>query len=237
MQKIKDWLSGTKNFIIGRAIYRACISSDDDLIKLLDNGFTPYNHQQLINAMQNFIEPVSAPKLTPELIDNHYYPDDEEGEEKCSLEITSNIKSKNAPLIDPAVLKSIDAEWQIPYKKMQSYITQLDQFGDANDDNAIAKRNELAEKILELEKQVNAIWAKKDQYKKTGMLTNTAQDEIEIPTDPIELASLINRTKKGILNNRIRMQKHPDKPGYAERYQKYKEQFFKITGKHYQEKA
>lgn len=235
MQKIKDWLSGTKNFIIGRAIYRACISADDDLIKLLDKGFTPYSHQQLINAMQDFIEPVSAPKLTPELIENQYSPDDDE--KKCSLEITSNIKSKNEPLIDPAVLKAIDAEWQIPYKKMQSLITQLDQFGHSNSKTAIAKRKEMAEKILDLEKQVNAIWAKKDQYMQTGTLSVSAPDDIEIPKDPIELASLITRTKKGILNNRIRMQKYPDKPGYAERYQHYKTQYFKITGKQYQEKA
>lgn len=231
MQKIKDWLSGSKNFIIGRAIYRACISSDDDLIKLLDKGFTPYSHQQLINAMQDHLDNSSGIQV------QKMFPISEAKSNKPNI-LTTNTAFIPANIeVDPFVLKAIDAEWQIPYKKMQSYITQLDQFGDANDDNAIAKRNELAEKILELEKQVNAIWAKKDQYKKTGMLTNTAQDEIEIPTDPIELASLINRTKKGILNNRIRMQKHPDKPGYAERYQKYKEQFFKITGKHYQEKA
>lgn len=228
MQKVKEWLDGNQNFIIGRAIYRAIISADDDLIKLLDKGFTAYAHQQLVNAMQAYLEP-SVTIHASKSVD--------------LANIEPIVFSSPSPelitksIVDPFVLKAIDTEWQIPYKKMQHMIAQLDQFGDANDENAISYRQDLAGKILELEKKVNSIWAKKDQYKITGQLAAPVLDELVIPSDPIELAELINRTKKGIRNNRTRMKQFPDQPGYAEKYQTYKLQYFKITGKHYQDKA
>ena len=120
---------------------------------------------------------------------------------------------------------------------MQYLIAQIDQFGEANDPAAIASRMDLAEQILELEQQVNSIWAKKDIYERTAHLADEIIDALVIPTDPIELAELINRIKKGIRNNKTRMQKFPDKSSYAEKYQSYKMQYFKVTGKHYQDKV
>ena len=236
MQKIKEWLSGKQNFIIGRAIYRAMISANDELIQLLDQGYSQYTHQKLVNAMQAHLEP-PAPisEITVEDRLNHY-PTlwiDEELDEPL-MELTSLVPSK--PEIDPFVVKALEKEWQIPYKKMQYLIAQLDQFGEANDPAAIASRMDLAGQILELEQQVNSVWAKKDEYEKTGHLA-AAVDDLEIPTDPIQLAELINRIKKGIRNNKTRMQKFPDKSGYAEKYQTYKMQYFKVTGKHYQDKV
>lgn len=237
MQQIKDWLSGKKNFIIGRAIYRATISSSDELIQLLDKGYSEYSHQQLINAMQAHLEPpelIRGITLEDRIRFGYELPDSEQELYPPLMELTSLVPSK--PEIDPLVIKAIDKEWQIPYKEMQGLIVKLDQFGDANDKNAISTRKELAEQILDLERYVNSIWAKKDQYLKTGTLQEE-KEELQIPTDPLELADLINRVKKGIRNNRIRMQKNPDKPGYAEKYQHYKMLYFKITGKHYQDKV
>lgn len=233
MQQIKNWLAGKQNFIIGRAIYRAMISADDDLIQLLDKGFTNYSHQQLIKAFQEHIDPPAAP--IPKISDADKakfidWPDDEE-EDQPLMEL------KPLVVVDPLVLQAIETEWRIPYKKMQYLIAQLDQFGEANDPASVAARKELAEQILELEQQVNSIWAKKDEYQLTGRLNTPVVDELVIPTDPIELAELINRIKKGIRNNRIRMQQKPDSPGYAERYQMYKMQYLRVTGKHYQDKV
>lgn len=238
MQQIKDWLSGKKNFIIGRAIYRATISSSDELIQLLDKGYSEYSHQQLINAMQAHLEPpavISNIKKEQKVVLEHLVAGTDQELNPPSIELTPTTVTINP--IDPLVIKAIDKEWQIPYKEMQGLIAKLDQFGDANDKNAISTRKELAEKILDLERYVNSIWAKKDQYLKTGTLQSEEKEELQIPTDPLELADLINRVKKGIRNNRIRMQKNPDKPGYAEKYQHYKMLYFKITGKHYQDKV
>lgn len=231
MKRVQEWLNGSKNFIIGRAIYRAIISSNDELIQSLDKGFTHYSHQQLIKAMEAHIQPPAAiqqPKQAAAAPQQQ-----KKQETQYNDEVDNDVK----PIIDPLVLKAINNEWQIPYKKMHYLIAQLDQFGDANDPAAIASRMDLAEQILALEQQVNSIWAKKDEYEKTGSIITPVVDELVIPTDPVELAELINRTKKGIRNNRIRMQQFPDKPGYAERYQNYKFQYLKITGKHYQDKV
>jgi len=236
MQKIKEWLSGKQNFIIGRAIYRAMISANDDLIQLLDQGYSQYTHQKLVNAMQAHLEPPAAiAEITVEDRLN-YYPTvwmDEDLDQPL-MELTSLVPSK--PQVDQFVVKALEKEWQIPYKKMQYLIAQLDQFGEANDPAAIASRMDLAGQILELEQQVNSVWAKKDEYEKTGHLS-AAVDDLEIPTDPIQLAELINRIKKGIRNNKTRMQQFPDKATYAEKYQTYKMQYFKVTGKHYQDKV
>jgi hypothetical protein len=234
MQQIKNWLAGKQNFIIGRAIYRAMISAEDDLIQLLDKGFTNYSHQKLIKAFQEHIDPTAAP--IPKISDSDKakfidWPDDEDDDQPPLMELTSLVK------VDPFVVKAIENEWRIPYKNMHHLISQLDQFGDANDDNAISKRMELAGQILDLEQQVNSIWAKKDEYELTGRLNTPVVDELVIPTDPVELAELINRIKKGIRNNKTRMQNHPDKSGYAEKYQMYKMQYLKVTGKHYQDKV
>ena len=237
MQKIKEWLSGKQNFIIGRAIYRAMISANDELIQLLDQGYSQYTHQKLVNAMQAHLEPPAAIRgitLEDRIHYGYELPDSEQELDPPLMELTSLVPSK--PEIDPFVVKALEKEWQIPYKKMQYLIAQIDQFGEANDPAAIASRMDLAGQILELEQQVNSVWAKKDEYEKTGHLA-AAVDDLEIPSDPIQLAELINRIKKGIRNNKTRMQKFPDKSGYAEKYQTYKMQYFKVTGKHYQDKV
>jgi hypothetical protein len=226
MDTIKNWLNGHRNFIIGRAIYRALISSDDALIKSLDAGYTAHRHQQLIKAMELHINPtISHPVNCQKMVTLE------------PIDDTNLDDQKNEPVakivVDPLVLKSIHNEWQIPYKKMQYCIGQLDQFGTSNKKAAITKRAELAKEILELEQVCMSIWAKRDQYEKTGVLINQSADELEIPTDPIELATLINKIKKAITNNRLRMQKNPDNPGYIERFQNAKMQYFKVTGKHY----
>ena len=237
MQKIKEWLSGKQNFIIGRAIYRAMISADDELIQLLDQGYSQYTHQKLVNAMQAHLEPPAAitkPKNEGKVFLKYWVAGTDQELDSPSVELTPIQIPKQA--IDPFVVKALEKEWQIPYKKMQYLIAQIDQFGEANDPAAIASRMDLAGQILELEQQVNSVWAKKDEYEKTGHLA-AAVDDLEIPTDPIQLAELINRIKKGIRNNKTRMQKFPDKATYAEKYQTYKMQYFKVTGKHYQDKV
>lgn len=231
MQQIKDWLSGKRNFIIGRAIYRALISSDDDLIRLFDKGCTQYSHQQLVNALQSYTDASGAPESTGGSQEPEKRSDEPEMPRNQLNDDDLHVQA------DPNVLQAIHNEWQVPYKKMHYLIGKLDQFGESNDPAAIAERMDLAEQIIELEKIVNGIWAKKDEYIKTGRLTAAVIDDLIIPADPVELAELINRIKKGIRNNRIRMQKFPDKPAHAERYQMYKLQYFKVTGKHYQDQV
>lgn len=250
MDQIQNWLSGAKNFIIGRAIYRAIISSDDALIQSLDAGYTPHRHAQLIKAMDHHI---NAPEIeiTPELRMKYGWSDgdDDQFEKKWSKDDKVQHQQSNSPsiklvslvdskkiVVDPLVLHSIKNEWQIPYKKMQYLIGQLDQFGSSNKKSAIEKRAALAKEILELEQICNAIWAKRDNYELTGVLENKTAAALVIPSDPIELAELIIRIKKSIRNNRLLMQKNPDNPIYIERFQNYKMQFFKVTGKHYLDK-
>jgi hypothetical protein len=238
MDQITKWLSGAKNFIIGRAIYRAMISDQDELIQSLDAGFTPHRHTQLIKAMELHINPPKK-EITAEDRMRYGWGDDDEFQKNNvslphtpSIKLVSLVESKKI-IVDPYVLTALKNEWQIPYKKMQYLIGQLDQFGNSNKKSAITKRAELAKEILELEQLCNQIWAKRDQYELTGVLENKSADELEIPSDPIALAELIIRIKKSIRNNRLLMQKNPDNPIYIERFKNYKMQYFKATGKHY----
>lgn len=226
MQKVKEWLQGKRNFIVGRAIYRAIISNNNELIQLLDKGHTPYSQQQLINAMQEFVEP------TPQKI----FRSAAKTAQQRTTTITTNITPSTEIVVDKMVLQSIQLEWQMPYKKMQNLIAQLDKYGDSNSAEAMFARKNLSKEILELEQIVNSIWAKKDEYEKTGILINSGAEELVVPTDPLELAELINRTKKGVRTNRLSMLKYPEKPIYAEKYQHYKTVYLKITGKPYQDK-
>lgn len=224
MDQIQNWLKGAKNFIIGRAIYRALISESDELIHLLDQGFTAHRQKLLEQAMELHIHP---PKNDTILHAAHHQP------------IIKPV-STHAPLsdddtitVDPAVLDAIKREWQAPYKKMQSLINQLDQWGNKNTPTAIKKRGELAFDILRLEQHCMAIWAKRDAYQKTGILENRGADLYPVPTDPVELAELINKLKKQIRTNRLLSEKNPAAPQYKERYQRAQTHYFKATGKTY----
>lgn len=224
MQQVKDWLAGSRNFITGRAIYKA-FGKDQQLIELLERGQTVYSIQQLVIGMEALIGGQTEPHPAH----------DTTSTPKAAVSAPTATREAFMPDGGDLVLQAIKAEWMPLYKKMQYLIAQLDKYGDRNDDEAISYRNPIAAEILELEERVNRIWQKRDHYLQHGELLSDKKRTVDIPKDPLKLATLINQIKRNIRTNRQMMKKQPGKPVYAKKYLSYKLQYQQVTGKQYQE--
>jgi hypothetical protein len=228
-QKIHNWLNGNRNFNIGRAIYKI-YGNKQTLKDILAKGYSQMGEKLLVFEMQELIAEPSEKKVVLPV---------EKKSKKVAIKQTEIISNDNPAAVmadsDDHVLQAIKIEWHKPYKQMCYLITQLDKYGDSNTKEAINERKQLAANILELEQICMQSWAKRDYYIEHGFVQGAKNQELEIPTDPLALAALINSIKRNIRNNRASMTKKPNQPVYAKKYLMYKDQYKQITGKNYQE--
>lgn len=213
MQIVQNWLNGPKNYYVGIAIYET-IGTDDLLKELFDKGETPYSKKRLEAELRAFLDS-GGTEILPQATDEQ--------------------ESSEMPPADDAILNAIRDEWQPLYQEMNLLRHKLDQY-QGNSEQMIAERDPIAFAILELEQRCMAIWDKREHYLKHGRLPDVEQDELAIPTDPVELGKFLENLKKNIRRNRKKMADQPGKPEYAQLYKDYKFIYQKITGNEYIEK-
>lgn len=229
MQIIKNWLNGDKNFISGRTLYRA-LGKDEALKEYFETHTDNQAHEKLIAAIAELISPQAKISAPPNTLP-------QSAPEPLKIEKKAYSAQEHMPDSTNKVLQAIKLQWLKPYKEMCRLQQQLDTYGDSNSSLAINFRKDKAAMILELEQKCIALWRQRDYVIEHGKLPDSGdENEIEIPSDPIELANLISRVKLNIRQNRNRMIKNPENSNYAAKYLQYKEQYEKITGKPYQEK-
>jgi hypothetical protein len=215
MQIIVNWLKGSRNFQIGATLYKT-FGTNQALKNLLEKGETKFCKDLLVEELQSLLEreePVELPE-DPDPDETRVMPDSPDD-----------------------ILQAIKNEWTPLYQRMNYLRHALDKdFDDMNSEAAIAYRKPIAFEILELEQQCEHIWAKRKYYLKEGKLPDVKENKLEVPEDPVQLANLINNTKKNIRRNRKLMNENPDMPKYTQLYISYKTFYKLITGDDYQEK-
>lgn len=213
MKLIHNWLSSTRNFHVGKALYQS-FGTDRNLLKLLDKGKTAATQGLLLKALQDIVA-VPAPAPTPEVI--------------------TPAAAVIMPDSDEPILKALKAEWMIPYQQMNLLRHQLHEFGSANDENALSIRKEKAFQILGLEQVCMKVWAKRDYYLKHKKLPLFQEAKLLVPEDPLELGRLVETTKRRIRDWKTKSAKDPANANAAAKLQGYREQFFLIIGFEYKE--
>ena len=230
VQIILNWLGGQQNFTVGATLYKT-FGTEEAFKNELSEGETPELKVRLSQELQKLVIPPEKPQ------ESHKFPQDEPPTGIGQL-ATGELRpdSSEMPGSDDEVLQAIRNEWHPLYQRMNLLRYSLDKYGPDNSPEAIAYRKPLTFEIRQLEKQCNAIWAKRDHYIKEGKLPFGNELKVEIPTEPVELAMLINNIKKSIRTNRKLMKDNPGNPVYAERYNQYKQKHKLVTGKDYEEK-
>lgn len=211
MDVIHKWLSGSRNFFVGRSIYNA-IGTDDAVKQLLAKGPTEFAKQTLEKSLRQIIQERDMKPL--------------------------------ARIIEPAdsstnkVLSALKSKADTAYQRMNMLRHELHRFGTDNTPESIAYRQSLAFEILDLHDKCESIWKEKEHYNKHGELPGMKPEkEIDIPTDPIKLAGLIQNIKRNIRRNQQLSVKHPDNVNYAIKYKHYLQLHVKVTGEPYNEKS
>lgn len=217
MQIIRNWLNGSRNFIVGSTLYKT-FGTNQALKELLTKGETPFCNDLLAKEFESMLQtglPVQ-PVVETKVVETRVMPETATDE----------------------VLQAISNEWKPLYKRMSYLQHSLDkEFDDMNSAEAIAYRYPIALEVLDLEQQINQLWSKRDHYIKEGKLPFVPEVKVELPTDPVEAGAVINNLKKNITRNRLLAAKHPDNPKYAQLYKSYKEKYKQLTGYDYKEKS
>lgn len=212
MNSVEKWLKGSRNFFVGKTIYKT-IGGDVHLKKLLDMGKTAHAEELLYKGIKALLlKPSKEVIKTPASV------------------VEAGEMSDDADLI----LKSIREEWLVPYQKMNYLRHQLDQYtGDGAD--AVNRRKNIAFEILDLEQQCMKCWDKRDYYMLNKKLPDVVENTLILPDNAVDLAKMLENIKRNIRRNKIFMQSHPDKPAFAQRYFEYKKNYAEVTGKEYEE--
>lgn len=199
MNLISKWLSGKRNFHVGVVLFKN-YSKNEKLKKYFEGAADQIKQEKLQRELASLNEKpfmiVSAPAL--------------------------NKDQDEMPKATDPVMEAMRVEWLIPYQKMNQLRHELDRHqGDLP--QVIATRSALAKEILELEQQCMVIWRRRDHYLETGKLPEVKDSMEKIPTDPFELAKLIQALEKNIRRNKSLAAKHPESSAYALRAKKYQE--------------
>lgn len=185
MKLVSKWLSGSKNYHVGVAIYSQ-LGSDKHVLELIQGLKTPMAEKVLLQAMQHLL---AMPAKIPE----------------------ANPSNEMPTSTNDVVLKALHDKWLMPYKEMQFLRTQLHQFGNSNTQEAIGFRKDKALTILLLEKQIMAVWAERDYYLENGSLPEIKKPvEKVMPTNPLEVANLIQNCKRDIRHYSTQLKKNPN---------------------------
>ena len=211
MLLIDRWLSGNKNFIVGKSLFEM-YSTNKAVKALLDKGETAYSHSLLVKELVAINEKGVRP-----------------------VPVVDKAKAILLPMPTggDSVMKSLEAEWKPKYALMNNLRARLDGYGTDNSETARAACNDLCQQILSLEQECMQIWEKRDYYEKNGRLPDVEDKEIEIPTDPLKLATIIQSCLRQIRRYRATKDKNSK---HAQLYYDYISKYKKITGNEYQEK-
>lgn len=211
MKLIDDWLKSKRNFITGRSLYKV-FGKDENLKALFTKGETPFAKNKLAEVLQALnVAPVRI--LTAE-----------------------DLSLTEMPHEDDDVLLSIEAAWKEKYARMNLLRHSLDVYGNDNSKETIAACEPVCREILELEKEINALWQQRDAYKATGQLPGVTTKKKELSTKLNEAANQLENIKKNIRRNKQQMQKFPAEPKYAQLFNDYLNQYKEITGEDYKER-
>lgn len=199
MNSIKDWLNSGRDFNLGVTLYKL-YGSDERLKKALDQGFSPFRLQKLIEAMIELLdrtetaeiivpapvektaEPVT-PKRAPVLVGSVLMPENETPETK-----------------DPYREK-----WIKEYHRMNFLRHQLTELTDET------SRGEMAFEILALERHCMFWWEAGKYTIRTGQPFQYDQEQ-ETVVDPNALQRQLNNVRTNISKKKKVLERKPDDP-------------------------
>lgn len=209
MQLIEQWLKGSKNFIIGRTLYNR-FGTDQKLKDLLAKGESAFVKQELQKALQAIVDTGVRNIVKP-----------------------ATRALEEMPVSFDPVLQSIAEEWKPKYMRMNLLRHKLDEYGEKNDLVSRTACHELCKQILQLEKEINFEWDRKDHYETHGRLADVKEKDVEIPTDPVKLATFIQSCLRQIRRYKPTAGNNAK---HAQLRQDYILKLEKATGKPYAEK-
>ncbi len=205
MLLIENWLNGSKNFIVGRALY-ARFGADAKLKELFAKGELPFIKDALVKALQAI---------------------NESGKRTVIKEVYASYE-KMPPGKD-SILRALHEEWTPLYSRMKLLQYKLGSYGSDNSTETRENCRLLCVEILDLEQQCMVIWAKKDFYEEHGHLPETRTDEIEIPEDALEAGRLLETTKRQVRRYKKECKDNPANAKYAGLLKKYEDQLTTLT--------
>jgi hypothetical protein len=211
MLLIDRWLDGNKNFYVGKNIYEK-YGTNKAIRALLDKGETAYALTLLIKELIAINEKGERPAVVVD-------------KEKAIL--------LPMPKGGDSILKSLEAEWKPLFAQANFLRYDMDKYGGDNSAAVRAACHDSCKKILQLEQECMRIWERRDYYEKHGRLPDMDIKEFVMPTDPLELARLLETCKRQIRRYRVSKDinsKHAQI--YLDNLAKYK----KITGDDFHEK-
>lgn len=213
MEVITRWLQGSQNFIVGKLYYKQ-FGKDKSLIELFDKGETPFAKAQLKTALEALLLHATEAPVTIPLIKDQANP------------VTAIPKG------DDDITIALEQEYRPLYQRMNFLRHEMDKYGDDNTPPVMEQCRLLGVEILELEKRCMLIWEKLDYYRVHKQLPELKTEEFTIPTDPVEVALLIQSLKKNIQRNKLKAKTPGAKQAYyLNLVKKYEAQLAQIKSK------
>lgn len=223
MQIIKNWLNGQQNYIVGQIIYNHFGHDEGFKALMKQSSGTFYIRQKLASELQKIVSSGIQPSIP---LQQH------------RIGFIDQAFTQPLPKTSDSIITALEREWKPLYKQMAHKRSQLIGYGNDNGKATQEACYLLCKEILELEQQINSVWAKKDHYSKTGRLPDVPDPEEDaFPTDPLELSRYIENLKRNIRRTAGWMKNEPGNPKYAQLNTDYQKRYQKATGSAYVEKT
>jgi hypothetical protein len=205
MESIRLWLNGNRNYAKGVQLYLAH-GSDPTLKRIFSQeGESDFRKKRLVECLQNLLQPCKNPKPAPS--------PQKAAEPKPPVLIPG--ESKWSDYMDE-VEASLHAKWKPLFVEMMDLVTRV---GDVAQAGAKDREKEMlagkmALRILNLDDQIEAIYAERDHYLATGgMLEERPYGDPCI--DPMLMPLKLANHQRYIRECKAKLQKDPSQTNLA----------------------
>lgn len=228
MEIIRDWLNGTRNYRIGVKLYLEY--GNDAVLKSLfkKESETAFKRQRLEEALKDIVYKQSKSKAAgkdeTEDIAAQVILSQDETERTEQLNAEELQGSKIGKVISDnrwgdgsdVVLNTLRREWETAFSEMKMLQHRL---LDIPDD---LERCAAAHKIIELDKQIDELYAKRDHYKEKGKLPHE-KDEKRQAIDPVKWPVKLQNAERYIREYKVKLKKDPTNERYARKVKEHEE--------------
>jgi hypothetical protein len=208
MDDIREWLRGPKNYDAGVKLYLAH-GRDEKLKKVFREPVSEFKRGKLFEALKQLATNTAKVEAKVKI------------EKEIAIERIAQPERK-WPKDRDAMLEALHQKWLPKFAEMMNLMSRVYDVALAGEKDVAKKieAGQMVHRILDLDDECDAIYAKRDYYLKHGAF-ELEETPIELVVDPIKMPLALANAERYVRQYKNKLKRQPDNVNAAKKLHDY----------------